>query len=596
MKQSSSKNISMLKAILITIPLTMKAAPVLFILDSIVSILHGISFVLITIYTQDFLDKATLYAENKITLKVALCSLIFLGIAYFSNKILNSLFAFIYRMQGRKVQGKLNYDFNNKVSKLPPILFEDTSFLDDEKKAYEGMNNAVWFSLTFLLTFTFYTPYFVFLASYLYKKQPILVYSILFAFLPMLLTQVLRSKLFMNLIDQTIPIKRRFEYYNDCMTSREYFKETRMLGAWQYFNHNLKETMSLMNQLRWSAFSKANLFELAMKFLTGLSYSGILYLLFYYVIQGKISIGVFVAVFASIERLYGLMQELVCDHVTYLTSDLGGITSYLKFMKLPERINTECQLVQGSEIHFNKVSFRYPYSKEVAIKNVSFHIKEKETVAIVGENGAGKSTLIRLLTGLYEPTEGNISIGSKNTKMISENNFVNQISGVFQKYQKYQLSLRDNITISEPDTKVDEIKLDKAANKSSLNITETIFDKGYDTILSREFDGMELSGGWWQRIAIARGYYKNHDIIVLDEPTAAIDPLEETRIYQQFAEIFKDKTAILITHRLSSAAIADRILVMKKGTLVECGTHKELIERKGEYARLYHSQEQWYSC
>lgn len=571
-----------------------KAAPILFILNSLISILHGISFAWITICTQNFLDKAAVFAKNEISIHKVIFSLSVLGFAYVGNKLLNSIFAFIYRIEGRKVQGKLTYHFNHKVSKLSAMLFEDTSFLEDEMKAYEGLNNSVWFSMTFLLTFTFYTPYFVYLATYLYLKQPVLVYSLLLAFLPMLLNQVLRTRLFMNLLDEITPIKRKYQYFNDCMTSREYYKETRMLGAYSYFNRYFKEALVLMNRLRMKTFTKANLFELSMKFLTGLSYAGILYLLYYYVVRANISIGVFVAVFTSIERLYGLMHELVCDHVTYLTEDLAGITKYITFMKLPERNGEDSDFIYNKDLKFKNVSFCYPGSKDAAISNISFQIKEKETIAIVGENGSGKSTLVRLLMGLYEPSKGDIFIGNMNTKETSLSSLVKPISAVFQKFQRYQLSLKDNITISELGKQLDEKMLNDILEQSGLNPNDPIFENGYDTILSREFDGVELSGGLWQRVAIARGYNKDHEIIVLDEPTAAIDPVEETRVYQQFAEICKDKTAILVTHRLGSAKIADRIFVMKGGSLVESGTHEELKAQNGEYARLYSSQEQWY--
>jgi ATP-binding cassette subfamily B protein len=635
MKTRNKKNISLLQAVIKMLPKTYQAAPLLFILTSLISILHGVSFVSITVYTQRFLDEAILFVEKAMPYRFVIISLAMLSLTYLGNKILNSIFAYLYRVHGRKVQGKLNYDLNAKIGRLSAVHFEDTAFLDHVMKAQEGMIDSVWFSLTFFLTFTFYLPYFSFLAGYLYTKEPILVYSILFAFLPMLLTQYFRSKIFMNLTDEAAPIKRRMQYYLECMTGREYYKETRMLGAWQYFHQFYQETMRLFHRVRFKAYVKSNLFELAMKILTGISYCGILYLLFTYVLKGEISIGVFVAVFYSIERLYALMKELICDHVTYLIQDLGGITQYLCFMQLPERGGNH-SASQNRDIIFNNVTFCYPHAKQAAVRKVSFHIKENETVAIVGENGSGKSTLIRLLTGLYQPSKGEVLLGGRNTKTESMDSLAYHVSAVFQKYHGYQMTLKDNIIISEPgivDSELDitnselgnaydescnkvsepgdtmkdtaytinvsvnslkESRLREVLKKSGLSAENSTFNKGYDTVLSREFEGVEVSGGQWQRIAIARGYYRAHDRIVLDEPTAAIDPIEESRVYQQFAEICKDKTAIIVTHRLGSAKIADRILVMKQGALVEQGTHEELMKLEGEYTKLYQTQKQWY--
>lgn len=162
------------------------------------------------------------------------------------------------------------------------------------------------------------------------------------------------------------------------------------------------------------------------------------------------------------------------------------------------------------------------------------------------------------------------------------------------------MTLGENISISSnkerffKDNKDIKEKLQLAVEKSDLEINEEKFNKGFDTMLSREFDGIDLSGGQWQRIAIARGFYKDHNMIVLDEPTAAIDPVEETKIYNKFAEMSKGKTAIIVTHRLGSAKIADRIVVMDKGKIIEIGTHEELINSKGKYSEMYVFQSKWY--
>jgi ATP-binding cassette subfamily B protein len=156
------------------------------------------------------------------------------------------------------------------------------------------------------------------------------------------------------------------------------------------------------------------------------------------------------------------------------------------------------------------------------------------------------------------------------------------------------MTLEDNITISDAKKTFDDLALDDACRKAGVDSNGRSFPEGYKTMLSREFDGVDLSGGQWQRVAIARGFFRDHQLIILDEPTAAIDPYEETRVYNRFAEISKDKTAVIVTHRLGSVKLADRIVVLKDGKVVQVGTHDELIARSGEYHRLYKSQEKWY--
>jgi ATP-binding cassette subfamily B protein len=263
-------------------------------------------------------------------------------------------------------------------------------------------------------------------------------------------------------------------------------------------------------------------------------------------------------------------------------------------MELPERGGIDADLRMNENISLNNVSFTYPSAEQKAVDNVTFTVKPGETVAVVGENGSGKTTLVRLITGLYLPDSGDILYGCTSTKTISARSLFKNISAVFQKFQRYQMTLRENIGISDTAKQADDTELDKICAQAGIEKDGSSLPNGYDTMLSREFDGVDLSGGQWQRAAIARSFFRPHQFIVLDEPTAAIDPIEETKIYNRFAEISKGKTAVIVTHRLGSVKLADRILVMKQGRLIEQGTHTELMDINGEYFRLYKSQEQWY--
>ena len=212
------------------------------------------------------------------------------------------------------------------------------------------------------------------------------------------------------------------------------------------------------------------------------------------------------------------------------------------------------------------------------------YIKENETVAVVGGNGAGKSTLARIILGIFTPERGEIEIGGQ--RIDGGHHAFRYISSVFQKFNRYKLDVRENIILSDFNEEEDYCEALRQVD-DGMNIES-------DVVLSRDFDGIDLSGGQWQKIAIARGIHKKAEILLLDEPTAAIDPVQESSLYDRFIKISENRTSIIITHRLGIAKVADRIIVLKEGKIVESGTHQELLEKRGEYYLMWTAQTDWY--
>lgn len=334
-----------------------------------------------------------------------------------------------------------------------------------------------------------------------------------------------------------------------------------------------------------------------MKLLTLAGYFGVLYLLFTSLMGGDISIGAFAAVFASIGTMFNVMEEIVSQHFGNMTKNIGTVRNFIRFLDLPEREGKDLPVNPGNGIALDHVSFRYPGVESNALSEVSLEVKKGETIAIVGANGAGKSTLMQLMMRLYLPTAGSVRIDGIDTTEASPQSVYRRISAVFQNYQRYKMTLANNIDISDPADE-DQATVNRniaiASEKAGSHLDQNRFPQGYETMLSREFGGVDLSGGQWQRIAIARGFYRDHELLILDEPTAAIDPIEETRVYEKFREISSGKTAIIVTHRLGSTKIADRIIVMAHGQIVETGTHEELMRQGGHYAEMYATQAKWY--
>lgn len=584
------------KTIIQVLPKVIKASPMVFTLCILIEIIHATSFGLTTIANQYLLDSATQMAVGNQGLGIVFGALILFGLINIIKQVFNALGNFLPDVLLQQVRGRLTKDIQIKISKLNALQFEDTDILDDINKAELGKEQAIFLSFMVIMLVCFYMFYIVFMGGYLYSLKPELVWAIVLIFIPIIFSQIFRTKVFAKLEDVSASLRREQGYYEGCIVNRETFKETRLLGGFYYFKDLYLQTLCTANKLKFKSEFKTALAELVMKGFTILGYVGVYYMLFDALMKQEISIGAFAAVINSVGMIYAIIEEIVCRHMGKFAQSLGSIQNYLNFMALEEEGGEITQLPKQGDIELKNVYFKYPNSEKVVLSDINLVLRQGETLAVVGENGSGKSTLMRLLTGIYHPVKGEVTYAKINLKEVSPRKRFKHISSVFQKYQKYQLTFKENIIMSELDKNIDLNFIDAITLSAGISKEDERFIEGYDTMLSREFGGIDLSGGQWQRVAIARGLYKCHELIILDEPTAAIDPLEETRLYKKFAEITKWKTGVIVTHRIGSAKIADRIAVMKDGKLVEVGTHEALIAQEGEYMRLYRAQEQWYTA
>ena len=247
-----------------------------------------------------------------------------------------------------------------------------------------------------------------------------------------------------------------------------------------------------------------------------------------------------------------------------------------------------------NEIAARNVCFAYPVNNKEVLHDVSFTIKKGERVVIVGENGSGKTTLSKIIAGVYEPCSGEVAYDGENAKEYERAGFYRQFSVISQDFVRYQLTMRENIGMSTPNQMHNDEKLLQSAKAADI---EQIVRRvgGLDTQLGREFDGVELSSGEWQKISIARGLNKDADIIILDEPTSALDPLVEYDILKKFVDLTEGKTSVIISHRVGLCRFADRIIVMQDGRVAGNGTHEELLGSNAEYKRIWNEQAKWYA-
>lgn len=315
----------------------------------------------------------------------------------------------------------------------------------------------------------------------------------------------------------------------------------------------------------------------------------------YRALRGAITIGDFTMCVSAASTLYGSMFQVV-NGIAELLKRSNYAYEYLKFRELPDAMEKGSREVPAGEhvIEFKNVGFRYPRGKADVLKGVNLTIRQGEHLSIVGLNGAGKTTLVKLLCRMYDVTEGEILIDGINIKEYSEEAYRKLFAVVFQDFWLFAFSLRENIVLDEAE---DEERIWDTLSMAGLKEDAEKLSHGLDTMIFKGYDenGTSLSGGQQQKTAICRALYRNSPIVILDEPTAALDPIAEYDIYRKFDELVGGKTAIYISHRLSSCRFCDRIAVFAEDTLKEYGTHEELVAKPGGiYAEMYAAQAQYY--
>ncbi|GFI55344.1 putative multidrug export ATP-binding/permease protein [Clostridiales bacterium] len=319
----------------------------------------------------------------------------------------------------------------------------------------------------------------------------------------------------------------------------------------------------------------------------------------YMAILGKITVGSFSmylgAITSFISSFSGFISKLInLKYWGYYVDD------YRHFLEMSKPDSTACydksiteNDLNGGAIEFENVSFKYPGTENYVLKDVSLRIEQGEKLSIVGYNGAGKSTFIKLICRLYAPTKGRITLGGFDIQTIDYQMYRKMLGVVFQDFQLFAFSVKENILLGMVP---DDERLNWAIEKSGLSEKVSSLEKGLETSISKEFDenGIEFSGGEGQKLACARAYYRNAPIVILDEPTAALDPIAESKLYERFNSIMEYKTAIYISHRLASVKFCDKVAVFEDGHIIEYGTHDELMSQSGTYFNMFTTQAKYY--
>ncbi len=407
-----------------------------------------------------------------------------------------------------------------------------------------------------------------------------------------------------NQREENIYLTRVLNYFISIMGNNVNAKEMRMFGFSDWLMGKYHKTLKNLKERLKKLYSKSLAIKAVSIFSENIKSNGIYLYLAWKAFNRNISIGEFTQYFAATSQL----SSSILDFISFFAQiNINGkyIDSFLAFMKLEsniERDNLDNKKVikkQNLQIRLENISFAYPNSKQNTLENINFTFEQGKVYVIVGENGAGKTTLINLLGRLYEPTKGTIYLNDIPINEIDYREYRNNFSIVFQDFKYYSFSIAENVALNkykENSKEIDEIIM-SCIKKAGLIKKINSLPNGINTHLDKIFydDGVILSGGESQKLALARALFRDTDIIMLDEPSSALDPISEDELLNSFKDIALDKMVIYISHRLSCAKTSDQIIFIKNNTIHETGSHQELIEKNGDYAQYYNTQAKYYN-
>ncbi|MDZ7817298.1 MAG: ABC transporter ATP-binding protein [Aliarcobacter sp.] len=515
-----------------------------------------------------------------------------LALTLFLTPILSSLLSYVRSIQAEKVQNSIRKKIQKKAISLDMEHFEDSIYYD---KLHRAHIDAISKPIALLENVGTFFQNILTLFVILIILVPVAWWFPLLLILSIIPSLMISLKFILMLHNHRIKNtkhERKLNYLDYLMTNNESAAEVRTFNLGHYFK---KVYWKLKHSIQNEYFSILKS-QLKFEILTSLfSFLVVIIVMLFIVnetLNGNITIGSLVMYYFAFTQGQRVLKTLF-SNISELYKNIMFIENLFEFLSIDNLkivYNKKLEKNTTCTIEIKDLYFKYPKSNKYAISNLSINLKPNQVTAIVGTNGSGKSTLIKLLNAFYYPSSGSIKINGEDIKDIEPKSIRKNITILFQNFIKYNLKVKENISLANTTNKISTKELDEIS--SMVGITELInkLPNEYETVLGRWFGGVELSGGEWQKIALARAYLKNSKILILDEPTSAMDSWAESKWLEKFKSLCENKTALIITHRFTTAKHADIIHVMKDGQIVESGSHEELINLDSLYAKSWNEQ------
>lgn len=509
------------------------------------------------------------------------------------SEVANSIFYSCMVSIDFQIGQQLQIELGEKGTRLSMICYENTETNNMLKRAKNCIEQERFSDLS-LSVFNILAEFLKINGTLLVLAgfHPVLVGISLLSVFPYLIVRLVRGKEFYELKRYQAAGERRRNYLYHLFGDKQAVKELRIFEIEDYIEQKMYAARDNMKQEVWN-FKKRDMRSLLIcEIFCKSGYLLSIFSTILLLLHQVLDVGMMAAALAAFTSFQTAAKYFLVS-LGRIPECAAFVKDYYDFMDMEEaEKGTEKLCSDFDSIKVKQLSFSYPGRKTPAVSNLSFTIKRNEVVAIVGNNGSGKTTLVKLLTGLYQAQKGQIYYGRQNLRSLDPEEFYKQISFVSQDFIKYESTVRENIGIGDWKQMENTDKIYMLLHQVGLETF--ISHASVNQLLGNEFGGRELSVGQWQKLAIARGMMKDSSVIFLDEPTAALDPLMETKVLKMFLKIAREKTAIIVSHRIGICKEVDKIIVMKEGKIAEIGNHEELLAEKGEYYRLYTMQQKWY--
>ena len=514
-------------------------------------------------------------------------------IVYFLDEISTDFGNFVRKKQSLKLESYMYDLLHTKSVKLDLINFERPDYFDCLTRA---SREAPWRPnsiLNNLVSMFRGVLSLILMSGLIAGLNWLLVVLLLVINIPAIWLRLHYADIIYNFQREQTPEARKSAYFNWLLTGDRPSRELRLFGLGEYFKSLFRKSFLKQKEEEIRIIRNRTWIEIISNVFKAAALFFVLLFIARETINKRLTLGEMAMFILAFRQ--GMM------YIKDIFSSLGGlyedslfIGDVFGFLDLKEKITAEEPVISpsfGEKIDIQNLSFSYPGNNLPVINNVSFEIRKGEIVALVGPNGAGKSTLVRLLCRLYDPETGSIKLDGNNIRNMDPGEYRKLFSVVFQDFMLYNLSAGENIRLGNTGVEDPKDKIISAATFTGVDDLISSLPKGYDTIIGNLFDdSRELSWGEWQKIALARALFRDAPVLILDEPSSALDAETEFEIFSRFREIVKGKTSILISHRFTNVKLADRIMVLNKGVVEESGTHDELIIKKGLYYNMYLKQ------